>query len=181
MPANLTARKFTLLLEKIDACQEGMDWAKGKDYATAWATCDRGDWMLQMIDDIAPLDAKINELLVCRFARQVVHLNDDPHVLACIEVREAWARGAATGMERAIARAAIGGSPCHADQEIAAPAARAAAWSTARYAAGDAAGALAGRPTRDAAGAAARIAVWAAARATQADIIRELIPMPALA
>jgi len=33
-------------LEDMNACSEARDWAGGKDLATAWATCERADWML---------------------------------------------------------------------------------------------------------------------------------------
>lgn len=28
-----------------DACGEARAWADGKDLATAWRTCERGDWL----------------------------------------------------------------------------------------------------------------------------------------
>ena len=168
MKNNLSAEQFAAALRGMGACDEALEWAHGMDYNTAWSTCGIPDWMLFLIGKAAPLTSIVNELLVCRFAREVVYLTADPRVLACIEVREAWARGEATDEERG---AAI---------DAARSTTRATAWAATRAAtraaAVDAAGAAAG----DAAGAAAGAAAWATARAKQCDIIRELVAQPEL-
>ena len=115
----LTAPKFAAALRKIKACPDAREWAKGKDYDTAWSMCQNPHWLLFLLDAVAPLTAINNERLVCAFAREVLHLTTDPRVLTCIETREAWAAGKATNEERAAAWAA----------------ARAAAWAAARDAA----------------------------------------------
>lgn len=97
---NLSATQFAAVLCKINACQEAREWTKDKDYNTAWNTCQKPAWMFFLINVAAPLTEINDELLSCRFAREVLHLNPDPRVLACIEVREAWARGEATYEER---------------------------------------------------------------------------------
>src|SRR5574343_180747 len=45
-------------------------------------------------------------LFACWCARQVVHLNDDPRVINCIEMAERYANGGASTMELTAARAA---------------------------------------------------------------------------
>ena len=182
MENNLSPVDFANALLGMNACSEAREWADGKDYATAWDTCSNSDWMFFLIGATAPLPEMVNEQLICRFARQVVHLTDDPRVLACIEVREAWIRGEVSNEVRAAARDAARDAGW-------------AAWSTAGYAGGSAARSAA----RSAAGEAARSAAWAAARAAaraaalgaalgardaisavQCDIIRELVPRPLL-
>ena len=105
-PATLSAPRFAAFLCKINACQEARNWANGMDYDTAWNTCHNPGWLLFLLDAVAPLSAINNELLICAFAREVLHLTTDPRVLACIETREAWAAGTATDEERAAAGAA---------------------------------------------------------------------------
>ena len=34
------------ILKRLEACQKARDWAAGKSIEEAWATCERGDWML---------------------------------------------------------------------------------------------------------------------------------------
>jgi hypothetical protein len=41
----MNAERFDGLLEKLYACEEARLWCAGKNLATAWETCQRGDWM----------------------------------------------------------------------------------------------------------------------------------------
>jgi hypothetical protein len=44
------SRHWSTALKKLGACAEAVEWAKGQpNYATAWATCERGDWMLWLL------------------------------------------------------------------------------------------------------------------------------------
>lgn len=174
---NLTVDQFATLLEKLDACQEARDWAKGKDLATAWTSCHQGDWLLWLLDHAAPLNPITNELLVCRFAREVQHVNPDPRVLACIETREAWARGEVSDEVRAAARDAAE----DAIHDAIGDGAEAAAWAAVEPLARDAALCFIEAATLSLTRADAWATGWAIARAKQADIIRELLPMPVLA
>jgi hypothetical protein len=36
-------------LAGLDACQDACAWVAGRDLATAWAACKRGDWMLWLV------------------------------------------------------------------------------------------------------------------------------------
>jgi hypothetical protein len=90
-------------------------------------------------------------LFACWCARQVLHLNDDPRLIATIETAEKFADGLATDEQLNSASAA----------------ARAAAWDAARAAAWDAA--------KDAASVAARDAAWAAARGAQTKKLIDIL------
>ena len=184
MKNNLSAEQFATALHGMNACHDARKWAEGLDYNTAWKTCGNPDWMFFLIDRIEPLTSIVNELLICRFAREVVYLTDDPRVLACIEVREAWVRGEATDKERVTA--------IDAAESAAWAAAGVTAWAAARAAAGDAAWAAAGSAVEYSEWAAAWDTAWAAVgdtawaavgaavRAKQCDIIRELVAQPEL-
>ena len=91
-------------LVKLDACDESREWANGKTYTEAWDSCDNSEWLLWLLAETDNLSPITNELLICRFAREALHLTTDPRVLACIEVREAWIIGKATDEERKAAR-----------------------------------------------------------------------------
>lgn len=173
---NLNSKDFATLLKNMNACRKTRKWAKGKDLVTFWTTCHQGDWMFFLLYFATPLDPITNELLACRFAREVQHLNPDPRVLACIETREAWARGEVSDEVRDAARDAA--------WDAATDAARfpawAAAWAASQSAAWTSARAAAEAAARYPAWAAAWDATLASARAKQADIIRELVSMPVL-
>ena len=198
MKSNLSAEQFSAALHDMKACDEARKWVEGLDYNTAWKTCGNPGWMFFLIKKVAPFTVIVNELLVCRFAREVVHLTDDPRVLACIEVREAWVLGKATDEERAAARGAARGAAWDASEDATAAAAWAAGWNASRVAAQSADGVTARDAAQSAAEAAAVIATafvteldeeWdtaydvatKTARAKQCDIIRELVTQPELA
>lgn len=42
----MTAPDLPTTLRSLRACDEATAWAEGKDIATAWATCERTEWML---------------------------------------------------------------------------------------------------------------------------------------
>jgi len=171
-PANLSATRFQTALRKLGACAPARTWAKGKDYATAWQECQNPDWLLWLLAETSNLSPRTNELLACRFAREVVHLNTDPRVLACLETRARWARGEASDSERASARAAAWAAA----QDSARASAWAAAWA-ARAAAENSARASA---RASAQAWAAQASAQASARAKQGEIIREMLSQPTL-
>ena len=185
---NTLAEQFALALGKINACSEAREWADGLGYDTAWNTCQNPGWMFFLIYKITPLTPIQNELLICRFAREVVHLADDPRVLACIETREAWIRGEVSDEVRNDAIDAVwnaryaGAAAGYAGwaaagyvelravaESVAESAARAAARDVAWSAARAAARAAAWSAARGAARAAARDA-WAAARSAARSV-----------
>lgn len=171
---NLSATQFAAVLDKINACQEAREWTKDKDYNTAWNTCQKPAWMFFLINAVVPLTEINDELLVCRFAREVLHLNPDPRVLACIEVREAWARGEVTDAQRK----AVIATAEDAVRDAARDTGWTAAWSAARAAVEDSAldsglaaawAAAMNKSTLDSTQADA----WFALRDIQSDFIRE--------
>lgn len=185
-PANLSANRLQAALRKLGACEPARTWARRKDYATAWQECRNPEWLLWLLEETNSLSPRANELLVCRFAREVVHLNTDPRVLACIETRERWARGEASDGERESALDSAWDSAWEADSAWA-PArasARASARDFARDSAGEAAWASADASARDSsddsADDSAWASAWASARATQCEIIREMFSRPTL-
>jgi hypothetical protein len=168
------------ILSKYDACAEAIEWAESQpDAATAWAACERGDWLLWLAAK-AHLDRKRLVQAACACARQALDYipdgEDRPRL--AIETAEAWARGEATIEElrkaagaanaaanaAAYAYAAAWAGAAWAAAANAAYAANAAAWAAAAYSAYAAASAT---HAADAAAAAARAA--AAANAATYD------------
>jgi len=43
---SMNAIDFQHLLEKLNACTEARDWARGKSLVEVWQQCERGDWLL---------------------------------------------------------------------------------------------------------------------------------------
>src|SRR3990167_5971448 len=113
---DMSTPHWTDALVSLNACADAVAWAKTQpDYATAWATCERGDWMLWIAGKYAgPPESEKRNLLVlaaCGCARLVLPLfeakyPDDQRVRACIETAERWARGEATLAELREARSA---------------------------------------------------------------------------
>ena len=164
------AEPLSKLLIRLDACEEARDWAKGKSLKTAWAKCERGDWMTWLLaNPKAKRDDRLLRLLACDIVGTVLHLvpagEDRPRI--AIETARRFANGQATAQELAAARDA-------------ARAAEDAVWAAgAAEAAAGAAGA-AGAAVRVAAWA-AEDAVWAAGAAANmqhADLVRKWFPLP---
>lgn len=190
MKNNLSAKQFAAALRGMEACHDARKWAEGLDYNTAWSTCHNPGWLFFLIEKVIPLTLEVNDLLVCRFAREVVYLTADPRVLACIETREAWARGEATDDERSAAIDAAwdavqvdtDSAASDAASDAACSAACSAAWDTAWAAAWAAAQVAAAFVTEsDEEWDTAYDAATKTARAKQCDIIRELVTQPELA
>ena len=69
-----TARRahWSCALVRLKACNEAVEWARTKpDYATAWRACERGDWMLWLLERTGA-DAERLRRLAYRFADQAV-------------------------------------------------------------------------------------------------------------
>ena len=92
-------------LDSLFACPDALEWLREQRHptlATAWAECERGDWMLWLAGRLAgPQGSDARRpltLAACECARlslprwEALHANDRrPHV--AIETAEAWARG----------------------------------------------------------------------------------------
>jgi hypothetical protein len=136
----MTGKEAVEKLHILRACREAIVWVGGQEtYEQAWATCERGDWMLWLLGKFAgPAWGEKRKPLVlaaCECARLALPYTKDPRVLKCIETAEAWTRGEATNEEIYAA----------ADAAAAAADAAAAAAYAAAYAAADAASAAAAR------------------------------------
>ena len=94
-----SSHKVAENLRAMRACDDAVDWLiEQPSYEKAWATCDRGDWMLWLAGRLSggsESDARKQLVLAaCECARLAL-----PHVkkgeirpLKAIETAEAWAR-----------------------------------------------------------------------------------------
>ena len=90
-------------LRNMDACKDAIAWLKTQpDTAPAWATCDRGDWMLWLLGrlsgDPGSDSRKRLVYVACQCARLVLPVfesqyPDDPRPRQAIETAERHARG----------------------------------------------------------------------------------------
>ena len=108
-PAELEPH-WSYALVQIGACSPAVAWARTQpDYATAWAACDRGDWLIWLAMRLArTLDERKPVILAaCACVRPVLrHVpagENRPRI--AIETAERWCRGEATIEE--VSRAAI--------------------------------------------------------------------------
>jgi hypothetical protein len=107
---------FLSRLEKLGACEEAREWAAGfKSGKTAWAACERGDWMLWLAGRLSGLPESDGRkklvLCCCECARLSLPIYEarypnDGRVRKCLDTAERWARGEATIEELREARAA---------------------------------------------------------------------------
>lgn len=103
------------LLSKLGACNEAVKWSNGKTLSVAWNECDRADWMLWLVGNMAgregwPTRQQIM-LVACLIAEDALPIfekkyPDDDRVRKCIEVTRAWAKGETTIEQVREARAA---------------------------------------------------------------------------
>src|SRR6185503_5862448 len=116
-----------------NACREAQEWAaQYHDLASAWAACERGDWLLWLAGRAPGFPRATLVLAACACAREaLVHVKageDRPRI--AIETAEAWARGGDGAPTIAEVRAAAAAA-----DDAAAAAAYAAAADDAAYAA----------------------------------------------
>ena len=98
--------KQLLKLNEMNACDEAIDWIKTQpDWATAWNTCVRGEWMLWLLGRLSKgPESKSRKLLVLtscecvRLSLKYVTKGEDSPLIA-IKTAEKWARGLATLQE----------------------------------------------------------------------------------
>ncbi len=188
---------WSAALVDLGACEESIEWsATQPDSATAWAACERPDWLLWLAGRTATTAEHRQAIVLaaCDCARtslMYVPAGEDRPRLA-VEAAEAWCRGEATVEEVRHAYAAANAAYANA-AAYAAYAAYAAVYAAnaAVYAAvyaANAAARAAANAAADAADAAARAAANAAARAAgrvtghaeMARLIRARIACPVL-
>jgi hypothetical protein len=171
-------------LRAVRACDQALAWAATQpDAATAWAVCERADWLLWIASRLATTDEARRRvaLAACACARTaLVHIpagEDRPRL--CIETIEAWTRGEATADQISAARRGAQDAAA----AYAAYAAAAAAYAAA-YAAASADASVASASAADAASVAsasaadAAAAAWSDSLRRQASIVRRILPMP---
>ena len=106
---NLNAEDFASLLasDRLDACNQAREWAKGKSLAEVWKTCRRGDWMLWLAAKYGDVPLKTIVAIACDCAEPALAFTTDPRPAATIAVVRRWLKGEATIEEaRAAADAA---------------------------------------------------------------------------
>jgi len=158
---------FRKQLKKLNACGDAVKWVGDRDMQTAWAECERGDWMLWLAAKIG-VDRKLLVLAACDCAEPALAYvregEDRPRI--AIETARLWCEGKATNEEvRSAAVAAYAAS-------TAASTAAYAAASTAAYASAVAAVAAA---------AAADAAAHSASLKLSANKVRGRIPVEVIA
>ena len=172
---------WTDALVRLNACEEAVEWCQTQpDLATAWATCERADWMLWLLEHTEPEagTGDHRKLVGCsaEIARTVLHLFEnarpgDSRVRACLDFCDRYAAEAAEAAAWGAgdARAAAWAAEAAVRAAWAAGAAEAAARAVrAAWAAGAAARAAEAAEAAGAAGAAVRAAVRAAEAAGDA-------------
>ena len=126
-PATMNATEFSQKLTTLNACSEAREWAEGKDLATAWARCERGDWMIWLAQtvgvELRPLTGA--KAACAEFARPYI---TDPRSLAALDTAHAFGRGECSADELAAAAdSAAAAAAAYAAAAYAADAAAAAA------------------------------------------------------
>lgn len=92
----------------LNACPEAVEWAATQpDLETAWANCQRGDWMLWLSHRVDFCNRKaVGAAAGCM--RTVLHLFPDPRITACVDAYERYASGEADHVEVPTLDEAIG-------------------------------------------------------------------------
>jgi len=85
------------ILESLTACEEAIRWYSDKDSKEAWASCERGDWLLWIAANLR-IDRKLIVLAACDCAEQSLYLipEGEERPKKAIETARAWARGEAS-------------------------------------------------------------------------------------
>jgi len=84
------------LLLRLDACGDALTWAVTQpDLRTAWAVCQRADWMLWLAAMLLPRQVVV--LAACDCAETAVHLISDGglqmNALLALHIAREWAQG----------------------------------------------------------------------------------------
>ena len=106
---NLTAEDLQCLLasDRLNACSQAREWAKGKSLAEVWKTCRCGDWMLWLAAKYGDVPLKTIVAIACDCAEPALAFTTDPRPAATIAVVRLWLKDEATIEEvRAAAYAA---------------------------------------------------------------------------
>ena len=127
--------KFKDELIDLNVCQDAIEWVGDKTKEEAFATCERGDWMLWYIAQTNMVDIRVLVGIKIECASLVKHLMEDQRSLRALEVGERFSKGLASLEEL---KEAADDAFAAADASAAAYAAYAAADSVVNAAYGDA-------------------------------------------
>ena len=127
----ISAEVFYEKLKSLNACDEALEFAKGKPSIRAYKECKNPDWMLWLLGR-SGIDEKVIQLIAVEFAEScAANAKDFPAVAECIAVTKRYLKGKATEQELDSARSAASCAARCAAAKSAACAARSAAWSAA--------------------------------------------------
>ena len=79
-------------LNKLNACNEAVNWVGEKDLKTAWQECERGDWMLWYLQK-TELDIRKLTLIKAECANLVKHLMEDERSKKAVDAAIAFGNG----------------------------------------------------------------------------------------
>ena len=147
---------FQEYLSNINACSPARQWVGDRTFEQAWRECERADWMCWIIQYSGQFDRKTVVLLAATMANTVRHLMKDQRSIDAVDTALRYGRAVSTEEDLSNAVWAADAADAMAD---------AAAWAAAWAAEAEAEAAE---------------AAWAAANKRNADIVRELMPNPAL-
>ena len=84
-------------LIKMNACSDAVEWVGRRSLKTAWAECERGDWMLWLAGR-AGIDRKTLVLAACDCAEMALKYvpEGENRPANAIKITRAWAEGNAT-------------------------------------------------------------------------------------
>jgi hypothetical protein len=80
----MNAEDFQELLKKHAACEEAVEWAKGKSWEEVYNSCHRGDWLLWLFKKTNPDDLRLLTLAKGHCAATVLHLMEDERSKAAV-------------------------------------------------------------------------------------------------
>lgn len=98
--------KLQQYLKKINACEDAVQWVGDRNLQEAWGNCERGDWMLWLMQRAELCDLRKLTLAKAKCANLVRHLMKDKRSLKALNTAFAFAEGKATKGELAAAAAA---------------------------------------------------------------------------
>jgi hypothetical protein len=89
---------FKELLIQLDACSTAREWAGDMPIEEVVATCDRGDWLLWLVQKV-DVDLRLRTLAKGHCANTVRHLMTDERSIKAVDIAIAFGEGKATRKE----------------------------------------------------------------------------------
>jgi len=82
-----------IVLEKLNACKDAIEWAGDKSWQEIYNTCHRGDWLLWLFKRTNPDDLKLLTLAKGHCANTVRHLMKDERSIKAVDAAIAYGEG----------------------------------------------------------------------------------------